>query len=237
LATAKLKSSVGTTYVYIVNNTSAVPTYCLSASNNNVVYHINTNDSPEVGSCTIINMVTNPALGSNASGWGNGGYGGGSVASSARTPGIGPTGGYAMRSIWTTPATASGHSSKNLSSSATIISGRTYTASCYGRTNQTTSGVLQIEYGANVMTGPTVTFVANEYQRLSYTFISPETATGITVSCRLPALSGTTSGFTFDTSNYMLTEGEYLFNYADGSTPGWSWNGTQYNSASTGPGL
>ena len=41
-------------------------------------------------------------------------------------------------------------------------------------------------------------------------------------------------GETVDFDGFMLVEGTTTPNYADGSSPGWTWNGTPNNSSSTG---
>jgi len=59
------------------------------------------------------------------------------------------------------------------------------------------------------------------------------------VSGRIGSLGGTTNGLNFDVTNLMLTEGDTLYAYGDGTmtSAGWSWIGTAGASASTGPAL
>jgi len=46
-----LKSSPGTSYQYTVNNAVTPPTYCLTATNGSIVYHVSTEESVKEGAC------------------------------------------------------------------------------------------------------------------------------------------------------------------------------------------
>ncbi|MDN5275378.1 MAG: hypothetical protein JWN33_27 [Candidatus Saccharibacteria bacterium] len=65
-------------------------------------------------------------------------------------------------------------------------------------------------------------------------------AVGATVAYVQPVLvySGETAcatGSTFDGTAVMVTAGTTLYDYADGNSANWIWNGTANNSSSTGP--
>jgi hypothetical protein len=188
------------------------------------------------GVTVITNLVTNPAFSVDNSGWSTMGYGTGGVGTTERESSIGVDGGYAMRAEWTTAATGSGHSSV-LTSPVTITSGTTYTASCYARANEDISTArMRVVAGGTTYESNDTLLVADEYKRLSLTFTATTNGTTAAVHCRLSNLAGTSNGFRFDTTHFMLTEGDALYEYADGDSPGWAWNGTAGLSTSTGAG-
>ncbi|MBL8159087.1 carbohydrate binding domain-containing protein [Candidatus Saccharibacteria bacterium] len=233
-----LPASPNTTYQYTYNAGS--DTYCLTGLNGSSVYRVSSeNRSPVSGNCAVplTNLVANPSYSVNSTNWTTGGYGTGGVGSTVRTAGIGPTGGYAMRSTWTTASTAAGHSS-GVTTNTALTNGAVYTASCYVRSNQAiTSAMVRTQAGSSTYDSPAATLVPNSYARLSHTFTVNSANTSFTVSGRINNLAGTSDGLTFDVSNCMLTAGPTLYTYADGDSPGWTWSGTAGGSASSGPSL
>jgi len=82
----------------------------------------------------------------------------------------------------------------------------------------------------NEVPGPKAPIAAGAYT-VSYTFTLPSNATGALLG--LGAASSTASQqFFYD--SIILTEGSTVYNFADGSTPGWIWTGTVGNSVSRG---
>jgi hypothetical protein len=83
-------------------------------------------------------------------------------------------------------------------------------------------------------TPASATSVKDAWARISCSFTS-----GASGSFALYALNATnaTAGQQFYADSVMVTEGAGLYNYADGSSANWSWNGATNNSASTGPPL
>ncbi len=240
LAAAKVQTASNATTGYTFSNTPPA-SFCLYAYDGSTRYIVSSDNlSPRVGTCSISNLVSNPSLSANQTGWSTMGYGSGGTASSARTAGIGPTGGYAVRSTWTTASTSGGHSSA-MNTTQPIISGRTYTISAWVRSNQTTNnGLIRAEYGSgqtSYNTGATTTLPTNTWVRLSVTFTADQNASSLNIAARINDLVGTTNGLTFDVTNFMLTEGDTLHPYGDGNSAGWSWSGTTGASISSGPAL
>ena len=234
----KLKSSNGVTLGYAANNATSPASFCLYGDNGTSRYMVSsTNLTPRLGTCTITNLVTNPSLGVNQTGWATSGYGTGGVATATRTASVGPTGGYAMRTNWSTAATAAGHSSI-MQTTTPIVSGRTYTASVWVRSSQPVySGMIRVDYNALSFGNTNQALAANTWTRLSMPFTATQDAPTLSIQARINDLTGTTNGLTFDATNYMLTEGDTLYTYADGASSDWSWSGTTGASSSSGPAL
>ncbi len=50
-----LPTTSGTTYQYTVNNSATPPSFCLTGTNNNIIYYINSNsDTPKQGVCPVL---------------------------------------------------------------------------------------------------------------------------------------------------------------------------------------
>ena len=77
---------------------------------------------------------------------------------------------------------------------------------------------------------------ANKWTRISYTFTTQDAANSSWPQYRL---SGETikkfvPGATLDATQAIMTEGEVDYDFANGDSTGWSWNGTPGNSTSSG---
>ena len=83
--------------------------------------------------------------------------------------------------------------------------------------------------GTNVATN-------SNWSRISATGTAPA-GTTVAYCLVLIASSGTlpSVGSQLDIDAAMLTDGSTVFTYGDGSSPGWSWSGTQNGSISSGP--
>ena len=223
---------------YTTGIAGSSPTFCLYGDAGSKRF-IATNDnlSPREGNCAVTNLVANPNFALNTTGWSTNGYGTNGVATATRIESIGPTGGAAMRTLWSVIAVGAGHSSGMNAGSIAAPVGKTYTASVWVRANQLVpTAMIRVQYGSvpTSADGPAVTIQPNQWTRLSVTFTTKELATGFYVQGRINDLSGLSDGLTFDVTNYMLTEGDTLFNYADGDSSGWSWSGTRGASTSSG---
>ncbi len=216
---AGLKASPGTSYSYIVNNSITPVYYCLAETNtaSSLTYFVNsTTNTPQVGGCSVTNLVTNPNMETDVSTYS-------------------PVGATASMS---TDYAHSGLDSLKIIPSSTSIytgvlfscpgnSGSQYTMSAYVRT--TASTVINFAadaYGVN--TEPTIN--PGSWQRISVTGVYSGTG-----SCYFRAKYAGSATFYVD--DVMVTQGPTLYNYADGSSPNWTWTGTPNASTSTGPPL
>ena len=229
---AGLKASPGTTYQYAVNNTTNPQTYCITATNVTTSYFVSsTNNIPTSGACpgqgaggvaAITNLMTNPSFETDTSSW-IGANGATFVQSSAAAM----FGNYGVRVTSGDNAIDSGIGVSNL----TVSAGTTYTYSATVR--PVTAGIyslsVQGSYGSATQNA---TLASGQVQRISVTL----TATGTgNPSIYVLRAGGQTSGvYTFDVDGVMVTQGSTLYNYADGNSPNWIWNGTPNASTSTG---
>ncbi len=166
-----------------------------------------------------------------------------------------------IRKTWTTAPAVSGsgatgfgycnysRSGTDTTSGMPVSAGAVYTISSYLRSSKSFTGDWHNEMawrdstGAVVGTffvGPiTATLLANTWTRISTTMTAPAGAVRIT-GVVTPSMSPTSAwavGDTLDGTGLMVTQGSTLYNYADGSSPGWAWTGTPNASSSIGPAL
>ncbi len=255
---AGLKASPGTTYQYTY--TSSGNAYCLTGTNSGVSYFIsNGNASPTSGGCVghgvggvapITNLVRNPKAGANSSDW-NSYVAPGAAYTSTRVASGGPSAAASSfyRVTWTTAPTGAGviGSSNGVAGANPVTPGVTYTFAGYGKVSW--SGAItkvQINWldisGAGVGTvasGPATAQSPGVWARKDVSGIAPTGASRAVVYFRQDSGVGTLPPLnaTFDATGFLLTEGPTLYNYADGDSPSWVWNGTLNNSTSTGPPL
>lgn len=195
----------------------------------------------------ITNLSPNPALGSNSTGW---------VTSNDGTPGVnshqisgGPTGitsnfyrreassvatGDSIR-IWVVGA---GTSAIPASPNTTyMFSG--YMRSSFYLTDGIDIRVQQSNSGGSTtsdLTGPSSTPQApNVWQRVVRFFTTGSDTAYVRPKLEFLGLTGAPTGSTFEATAFMMVQGTGLYDYHDGSSSGWSWNGTAHNSTSTGP--
>ena len=231
---AGLKASPGTTYQYSVDNSASPQTFCITATNGATSYFVSsTNTVATAGGCPVTNLIGNPGPQTNGTGyyplglhtltWSNG------------VNGLGTTG---MISSVQNSGNADKRAACYSIPSSSLIPGATYTFSAYERTSAGPTGMGVLVSNLDTYAGLTMTNSVNSnapvgtWARVSGSFmalVSPPT-NGYT-ACVF------TSAQSIDTSNWMLTNGTTLYNYADGSSPGWIWNGTANASTSTGPPL
>jgi prepilin-type N-terminal cleavage/methylation domain-containing protein len=133
------------------------------------------------------------------------------------------------------------------SSAYQVSGGSTLTFSCFLRPsvvrNFWISLYLYLPSGTMYRVyGPQVTGPANQWTRVSFTYTIPADVLQIYPAC--DSNEKTANGAmnwavnsTLDGTGLMITEGSTLYNFADGSSPGWIWNGTPNSSTSSGPPL
>ena len=235
---AGLKASPGTTYQYAVNNTTSPQTYCITATNNTTSYFVsNTNNIPTVGACpgqgaggvaAVTNLIVNPSFETNLNGL--------NIAVKNSDTAI----------VSTTQAYTGGHSLALTAASNTVdsyiefylaIQPGVYTVSgyVYLPNNGTTYGNRDALFynSSGLSSSPGTTgynrSMISQWQRVSVTFT---TTTAGTLGVRFYGPVGTTY-----IDAVMVTAGSTLYNYVDGNSPNWIWNGTANASTSTGPPL
>ena len=258
LATVGVSNSGDTTFQYSVNNTSTPRTFCVTATIGNTSYYINNTNvtSPAVGGCaghssggvaTITNLVPNGGFEGAISPWGTSGGTAGVIVTSRPLTGGVDNGAFA-RMTWSTVPTG-GTPYITLGSGGTvnrpvaISENTTYRLSGWVRASWAAKAYIgATPYDASdvstatSMTGSVTDLVAGTWTRLDMTFPAP--ANSVTTVVRIyissTGLAGMATNSTFDTDQVMLTQGSTLYNYADGNSTNWVWNGATNNSTSTG---
>jgi len=245
-----LKSSAGTSYQYSVNNSANPPTYCLTATNGTTSYFFGTNYSnPASGGCpghgvggvaAITNMAIDPGAETDVSG--------ATYSSNAST---------SRSTTWSAGGTASYDITPNNSSNNDSFfslggdqgafrlgfqPGNTYTISATVHLAAAQTGTLAGNGARQITawyTNGSITLIKGTQApnaagdtRVSVTFTIPSTATSAWVRFYDGAYQGNGDVW-YD--NIMITQGSTIYNYADGNTTNWVWNGATNNSTSTGP--
>ena len=129
-----------------------------------------------------------------------------------------------------------------------VTAGDSYTISCYLRPSVTRTlnvGVYQytsagVAFSPGRSYGPYVTGTANQWNRVSYAYTVPAGVAQISFVCDSSGNSDNgavnwQAGASLDGTGLMVTKGSSLYNFADGNSPNWVWNGTANASTSTGP--
>ena len=233
-----------TPYQYTVSGDQK--TFCLTVTTSGISYYVrNTNLTPVKGACpghgadgttTITNLVTNPSLETNASGW---------TMHSGLTPSGSDGGRISSGGKWVYQGTRNGTGPVAIyilqSNPMTVQANTEYTASILltSSTAQNQSYSVQIRpFGSNspIVTPDPTPVAANTPTRISQT-VNTGSNTSIyfvVYSASAPSV-GTGDVITVDEA--MLTQGSTKYPYADGSTANWAWSGTPNLSSSTGPAL
>lgn len=233
------------TLTYTRGNASS---FCITGTSTavpSVVYYADSSFDKEVrqGSCPalITNLATNPSVDVNGNLWAARWYGAGggsgttALTASARYDGIN---GY--RKTWTV---AGGGQDIGFNYTQPVVAGKTYAFSAYIRASVVTGhrAIVQWRDGANAtissVTPAEVSIPANTWQRLSATGTAPANAvSAVFIWGPYPGSGAPTAivGQTVDFDALMVTEGSTVYNYADGDSAHWSWNGTPNASTSTG---
>jgi prepilin-type N-terminal cleavage/methylation domain-containing protein len=194
---------------------------------------------------TISNLIPNPSLKVDATGWVGTGAGGSATNTRVATGGPANLGAFWRRTVTATFTS----SPTNLSATSTgtsgvpVTGGQTYTLSAYARTSFPISSGFRLdvaEYdGAGTSlgssNGTTVTPITNTWLRLNRTFTVGASTAYIRVNVAFSGPSGAGPGETFDVTGFMVTPGSILYDFNDGNSAGWGWTGAANNSASSGP--
>jgi prepilin-type N-terminal cleavage/methylation domain-containing protein len=158
-----------------------------------------------------------------------------------------------LRKTWTTAPAGNGDTGFNNSlanSSGTnsqgmpVIGGHTYTFSSYLRASSGGKiAYIQLYWHAADGTyisysgSPSSALSAGVWTRLTFTTTAPANAATLGMVSDVDSGTLWTVGDTLDGTGLMITDGGMLYNYADGNSSNWRWNGTSNASTSTGPPL
>lgn len=228
-----LPISSGTVFQYH----STATTYCITATNGNATYMISdTSPTPTAGICAgdpingnIANLVTNPGFEANMTGWA-GTYGTTPISRVTSGSGI-VTGGATLEvNLQTWNQSGAQYNYSNLQASTT------YTASAYVTLISGDSTLVQIRAGDGSGTEAwkniSASLIPDVPVRVSLTWKSSVTSPNGGIQFWRSNTTASTGVIRID--NFMITQGSALYNYADGASAGWMWNGVANNTASTG---
>jgi prepilin-type N-terminal cleavage/methylation domain-containing protein len=235
-----IKDSASVTYQY--TRTASMPnTYCITATIGTTSYKIsNTNTTPQQGGCAghgvggtapITNLATNPSFETSLTG-----------VSSFNVVNSNPSVGDAANGSRVLRAT------RNLTTGTTgpwwdaaaVTEGKTYQVTLSVRANHTLSRSLNIEWlnAAKSSILSTSTIVSGYTPTASWNTISGSATAPTGAAFIRLTLYGSGNGLTtdyIDVDSVIVTEGATQYNFADGNTTNWVWNGTANTSTSTGP--
>lgn len=234
LATIGINDTSGISYQYSVNNTANPATYCVTATTGSTSYKSSsTATTPSSGACAghgvggvaaITNIVPNPrGISASSTGWFRPLVGTDMTVSSGVS--------WNGRTDWNRLAfNGTGNNTARLRLPLTsLTNGSTYTTSVLLGNNTASSVTTTLDFCDLAHT--TVTLAANEVRRVTLsTSRSTYDATYSFVDLAAP-----TGGVL--ATEAMVTQGTSTYNYADGDSLNWVWNGTANNSTSTGPAL
>jgi prepilin-type N-terminal cleavage/methylation domain-containing protein len=240
LATVGVNNTADTTYQYSVNNGVSPATYCITATTGTVSYKVSSaSTAPSIGGCAghgaggvaaITNLIANPSFESNTASWQQG-----PNATVARWTGMVHSGsGSAI--VTHANGTAAGNAFATIPISGLTI-GTAYTASFYIRATGTGSPVVNAmiqntSIGGSLPAGSSAQTITPNATFTRY--VIPWTANAANVYLLFDYV-GAGAGESYTIDAVMLTAGSGTYNYADGNSSSWVWNGTANNSTSTGP--
>jgi prepilin-type N-terminal cleavage/methylation domain-containing protein len=231
-----MSTSGGTSYAYHpgAGNTS----YCVTVTNSNSSYKVtDTATTPVTGGCpgdgvggvaAVTNLVLNPSLENDTSATAP--YDAAPISIDRTTAAYGSasalvttnTTAYPQGMIWTL-ANGAGNTTYTCSISLKGTAGQAVYVS--GRSDSS-SGYQGEGYGSISVN------LSSSWQRVTTTFTTPANATTVYLQYRFNLSQ---SGMQAWGDGVFCAQGNSSYNYADGSTANWIWNGTANNSSSTGP--
>lgn len=238
LASAGVSDAGSTSYDY----TSDGVTYCLTATVETTSYKTS-GGAPTSGGCAghsqggvaaITNAFRNPSAEVSLATYSNP-----NGSTLAQTSARARSGSQSV--LVTLPSIGGSGSGINLSTSYTIgthvKASTVYTLSAWVYVPSSTVDIRLSTQGAGVATicpwgGNISTATKDAWARINCTFT---TAASGQIALYVLNTVASTAGMQFYVDAAMLTEGSTLYNYGDGDTANWIWNGTAHTVSSTGP--
>ena len=231
----------GATFQYAMN--AGAGTYCITATKDATSAYVQSGTTtPTLGACSghnanggdiVSNLIPDPNV-TSMSGWGAG-----TMALGTTSPHGGTT--YIRRTMTASTAEAGLYYCPP-AGNPTFTAGAPYSSLAWVRINHSISMRLSLVFkdSANVALltqyGPTITVPANTWTKITVDNVVAPTGSA-RVCLRTYSVAGQvwSAGDLLDVDTVMLVKSSRVYEYADGSTPFWSWNGTPNASASTGP--
>jgi prepilin-type N-terminal cleavage/methylation domain-containing protein len=233
LATIGVNDTNDVTYQYSVNNSANPATYCVTATSGSVSYKVsNTAQAPSQGGCAghgqggmaaITNIVPNPrGLHATSNGWFRPLVGADMTVASNVS--------WNSRTDWNRLAwNGAGNSTARLRLPlASLTNGSTYTVSVLLGNNTASPVTATLDFCDLSSTTPTP-LAPNEVRRVTFN------ATRATYDATYSFVDISAPAAGILATDAMVTQGTTTYNYADGNTTDWVWNGTANNATSTGP--
>lgn len=231
-----LSATSGTTYQYTPGSAGV---WCLNATANNVSYYTSsTVTTPTAGACAghgvdgvppITNIITNPRAVSGGGAWTNQTPASGSVSYVSNGA---QDGGSAYQVITTTVGQLRIGIPRQ---SVAIVDGDRVSVGV--DLYAPVAAQVQIEIGTSTGLYPksSAINVAVGWNRVEGTVTIPSGGAGTISLVQIVSVQTSLATGQWRASRAIATLGTTVYGYADGTTPGWVWNGTANNSSSTGP--
>lgn len=235
LASVSINDSAGVSYQYSFNNSANPATFCVTATNGNISYMVNsTNSTPSAGGCAghgqggvaaVTNIITNPSFETNTSIWTGGGDQGSPTIT--RVAG-GPAGGFYVTLAKVAPV---GSAQFNYVAD-NLTAGKTYTLGFWAWAD--TPGTANVQLARNnISFAPFINLTFSVTTTPTFftgTGVAPVDSTQMRLRVT-PKTDGTATHY----DGFIVTEGTSMTSYADGNSANWVWTGTANLSTSTGP--
>lgn len=221
-----LKASSNNSYSYTVNTAANPQTFCIAETNGSNIYSVtSTNNVPTASGCVITNLILNPSAETSSTG----------MYADTGSPTIGTSSTQAKQGTSSFVLTSTVVSTDVASVIIPAVQPGIYTLTYYVYSPVTRSGYFdecdQVSCSGRNGAQP---IPANIWTRISATFNVSGTVLQY-LNIYLHSGNGpNSSGNSIYIDGLMLTSGTSVYNYADGNTQGWTWNGTANSSTSTG---
>jgi len=247
LSDAGVTSSGSASYQY--SQTNSGTGYCITATVGTTSYYLNstTQTTPISGGCAghgvggvgaITNLATNPSAETNAGWYSNNG----ATHATSYDTSISRSGAKSLEShnLGSDSTLMSIYGAGGLTGNGFAVgSNKTYTVSAYGRATVPYKVRLFYAFRTNgvwtsAVYGSWTSGTAGTWTQASFTATSAANTDLLRVCIQVSADTTQPAGTSSWADDLMAAESNSVYNYADGNSPGWIWNGTPHNSTSTG---
>lgn len=235
-------SSGSASFQYTANNPTNPRQFCVTATVQDVSFFMNNTSqtSPVRGGCpghgqagvaAVTNLSVNPRLAVNSSGY------------FSQTPlnslqGRAPASGQNNEATYSVSTSVAGQLRiQFLGSAIPVVAGEQIRIAYDLYSSVAFSGLsTEVQFNGTTWQGFAAGAVSVGWGRYSSIVTAPANATSITMAQVLSPSSGVPASANFNITNIMITRGLQTYQMSDGESQNWVWNGTRYNSSSTGPG-